>query len=214
MTTTTLDLDHMRDLTERYSRYSRGAGGLSLMIGGLLLAASFLASACLPLTPALRVALVAFPAIWLLSKELLRRLYYQRDGAVLQQVSPKLRKERRWMTIYLFIVCGLIAAFVVTALAMAFNNEGTVPPAQLLAYLGLVTALPFAAMRWFWSIGDFLIGVLLFMQAALVAGGGGYDGPWWVLYAIGCAAYAIAVGVVEHRAYLKIRASLHGTPQA
>lgn len=213
MTTATADLDQLRDLTERYARYSRGAGGLSLVIGGVLLASSFLASAYLTLPPALRLALVAFPAVWLLSKELLRRFYYQRYGEALQQVSPTLGRQRRWMAIYLFVVCGLIAAAVATVLVKVLAADGILPPGELLAYLALVAALPFAALRWFWSTGDFLVGVLLFMQAAVVASGGGYEGPWWVLYAIGCAAFAITVGVLEHRSYLQIRHALHG-PEA
>lgn len=99
-------------------------------------------------------------------------------------------------------MCGLIAGVVLTVFAKVLLQEGTLPPAEQVAYLALVLAIPFAARRWFWSTGDFLVVVLLFMQAALVAGGGGYDGPWWVLYATGCAVFAIGTGVVEHRAYL------------
>lgn len=197
------DLDRLRDLTERYARYSRGAGGLSLVIGGVLTVTAFLVGAFLPLSPALRIVLAALPAVWLLSKELLRRHYYQRDGVALQQVSPTLRRQRRWMAIYLFAVSALVIAGNLIA------TGGTVEDGRALAYLVLVAALPFAAMRWFWSIGDFLVGVLLFCQAAVVAAGGAYEG-WWPLYAAGCAAFAILVGVREHRAYLSIRDTLRG----
>ena len=210
MNATSLDFDHLKDLTERYARYSRGAGGLSLVIGGVLLTASFFASAYLELTLALRVLLVAFPAIWLLSKELLRRFYYQREGVVLQQVSPALRRKRWWLSLYLFLIAGFIAVIALAAFAKGLLQEGALPPAELVAYLALVVAIPFAARRWFWSASDFLVGILLFMQAALVAGGGGYTGSWWVLYATCCAVFAIGTGVVEHRAYLRIRASLDG----
>lgn len=202
-TTAPADLDRLRDLTERYARYSRGAGGLSLVIGGVLTVAAFLAGAFVPLTPALRIALVALPAAWLLSKELLRRLYYQRDGVALQQVSPKLRRQRRWMAVYLFAISALVVAGTLLAAG------GALPRGPGLAYLVLVVALPFAAVRWFWSVGDFLVGVLLFCQAAVVAGGGAYQG-WWPLYAAGCAAFAILVGLREHRAYLRIREQLRG----
>ena len=218
MNATSLDLDldlaRLKDLTERYARYSRGAGGLSLVIGGVLLTASFFASAYLELSLALRVLLVAFPAIWLLSKELLRRFYYQRGGAVLQQVSPALRRKRWWMSLYLFLVCGFIAAMVLTVSVVVLLEDGSLPPPELVAYIALIVATPFAARRWFWSTGDFLVGTLLFTQAALVAGGVSHTGPWWVLYATGCAVFAIGTGVVEHRAYLKIRASLDGRGQS
>lgn len=197
------DLDHLRDLTERYARYSRGAGGLSLVLGGVLLLGAFLIGATLPLGPGMRIALACLPAAWLLSKELLRRGYYQRDGVALQQVSPTLRRQRRWMAIYLFAIAALVVGGVL------WMNGLALPPPGILAYLLLVAALPFAAMRWFWSVGDFLVGVLLFCQAAVVSAGGAYGGAW-LLYVAGCAGIAIVVGVREHREYLALRAALRG----
>lgn len=77
----------------------------------------------------------------------------------------------------------------------------------MLGYLVLVALLPFAAWRWFWSIGDFYLGVLLFCQAAVVFGGGHYDGLW-LFFVIGCATFAAVVGLREHRDFLRIRDAL------
>ena len=195
------DLDRLHDLTERYARYSRGAGGLGLVFGGVLLVCAFLLGALVPLGATLKVALVSLPLVWLLARELLRRFYYQRDGLVLQQVSPSLKRQRRWMALFLFAVCASVIGGVL------FATDGHLPRGGMLVYLVLVAALPFVAMRWFWSVGDFLVGVLLFCQAAVVAAGGAYGG-WWLVYAAACATIAIAAGLREHREFLAIRAAL------
>lgn len=204
-TTAPPDLDALRELTERYARYSRSAGGLGLVIGGVLVAAAFAAGAWLPLTPWLRTVLATLPLVWLLAKELLRVGYYQRIGTVTQQISPVLRRKRRWMGIYL----GAISALVIGGWLLLASRSGIAVLLQgpTLGYLAVVAALPFVAMRWFWSTGDFLVGVLLCCQAAVVVAGGNYDG-WWPLYAAGCAAYAIGMGLHEHRNFLAIRATL------
>jgi hypothetical protein len=193
--------DALRTLTERYARYSRSAGGLGLVFGGVLTIVVFAAGAFVTLTPALRIALAVAPLLWLASKELLRAFYYQRAGAVAQQVSPALRRQRRWMAVYLFAISALIIGGVVVASGRSALDW------PMSGYLVLVAALPFAALRWFWSVSDFFIGVLLFCQAAVVIGGLNY-GVWWLLYATGCAAYAIVVGLREHRDFRTIRAQL------
>jgi len=205
-TAPTDDLDRLRDLTERYARYSRAAGGLSLVVGGVLMFGAFVAGATLPLDQGMRVALACLPAVWLLAKELLRRGYYQRDGLALQQVSPKLKRQRRWMVVYLAAMSALIIGGVLHMAGLVM------PPPGVAVYLLLVAALPFAAMRWFWSVGDFLVGVLLFCQAAVVSAGGAYGGAW-LLYAAGCAGIAILVGVREHREYLALRAQMAGAAE-
>jgi hypothetical protein len=195
------DPDALRALTERYARYSRSAGGLALVVGGVLTIATFAIGAGLELTPPLRWTLAMAPIAWLATKELLRAFYYQRAGAVAQQVSPTLRRQRRWMAAYLLVIAALVVgAVLVTAgrAALAWPMAG---------YLVLVAALPFAAMRWFWSSNDFIVGVLLFCQAAVVTAGINY-GPWWLVYATGCGLWAIVTGLREHRDFLAIRDEL------
>lgn len=199
------DPDALRALTERYARYSRSAGGLALVVGGVLTIATFAVGAIVELTPALRWTLALAPGAWLATKELLRAFYYQRAGAVAQQVSPALRRQRRWMAGYLLVIAAVVVGGVlVTAgrTALAWPVAG---------YLVLVAALPFAAMRWFWSSNDFVVGVLLFCQAAVVTAGINY-GPWWLVYASGCGLWAIITGLREHRHFLAIRDELAAGP--
>src|SRR3546814_5575782 len=69
---------------------------------------------------------------------------------------------------------------------------------DLIAYVAIVAAMPLVAARWFWSTGDFLVGVLLICQAAVVIVGLNY--PWyWILIAGLYAAIAIPTGWREHR---------------
>lgn len=187
--------------TARYAAYSRSAGGLSLVVGGVLCLAAFVVGATTPLTPPLRYALAAAPALWLLAKELLRALYYQRDGVALERLSARQRRNHRWMVGYLAVMSALILAPI---LWMGGTRMLAWPA---VAYLAIVAAMPLVAARWFWSTGDFLVGVLLVCQAAVVIGGSHY--PWqWIAIAAAFAAIAIATGLREHRDYLRLRAEL------
>jgi hypothetical protein len=198
------DTDHLSRLAEntsRYARYSRSAGGLSLVIGGVLCLAAFVVGATVDLTPALRYTLAGAPLLWLLSKELLRAFYYQRAGAARERLSGKQRRMHLWMVAYLAAMSLLIIGGVVwTAGARAWQWPG-------IAYVAIVAAMPLVAARWFWSVGDFLVGVLLVSQAAVVIGGDHY--PWyWILIAAAYAAIAITTGWREPRDYLRLRDEL------
>lgn len=197
------DLDQLAERAQRYARYSRSAGGLSSVIGGALLAASFVLNAYVELTPVLRALLAATPLLWLAAKELLRRHYYQREGMVLQAPSPKERRAHAWTVIYLSIVSLLVLGFVVAAAL----RDGQAPDARALGYAAVVIALPLVAWRWFWSVSDFLVGVLLMCQSAVVIHGGNYPAIW-LPYVAFCAAVAIFYGWREHREYLALRADL------
>jgi hypothetical protein len=199
-------LSRLAENTGRYARYSRSAGGLSLVIGGILCLAAFVVGATVDLTPALRWGLVGAPLLWLLSKELLRALYYQRAGAARERLSDKQRRMHLWMVAYLAVMSLLIVGGVVwVAGARAWQWPG-------IGYVVIVAAMPLVAARWFWSVGDFLVGVLLVCQAAVVIAGNHY--PWyWILIAALYAVVAIGTGWREHRDYLRLRDEL-GLPGA
>lgn len=205
MTTTIDDLDRLADRAARYARYARSAGGLSSVIGGVLLVASFTANAFAELTPATRALLAATPLLWLAAKELLRRRYYQRPGEMLPAPTPKELRQHRWAVVYL----AVIALIVLGVFVRAWIGAGRPPEGQMFGYILVVLALPLAAWRWFWSVSDFLVGVLLFCQSAVVIGGGHYPAIW-LAYVAACAGIAIAYGWREHRDYLGLRAELQG----
>ena len=195
------DLDQLAARAQRYARYSRSAGGLSSVVGGILLLASFLANAYHELGTVNRILLALAPLLWLLAKELLRVGYYQRDGEVLQAPTDKEKRTHRWTVIYLAVV----AAIVLGVLAYTALQMGRLPGAGMLGYAVIVAALPLVAWRWFWSVSDFLVGVLLMCQSAVVIGGGNYP-PIWLLYVGACAAIVVFYGLREHRDYLALRA--------
>lgn len=201
MYTETTHLSRLAENTSRYARYSRSAGGLSLVIGGVLCLAAFIIGATVELTPTWRYALVATPLLWLASKELLRAFYYQRAGAVRERLSHKQRRGHFWMVAYLAVMALLIIGGLVwSAGARIWQWPG-------IAYVAIVAAMPLVAARWFWSTGDFLVGVLLICQAAVVIVGLNY--PWyWILIAALYAAIAISTGWREHRDYLRLRDEL------
>lgn len=146
------------------------------MIGGLLLLASFAANAFAELTFWQRIALALTPVLWLLAKELLRAGYYQRDGRALQVPSAQERRNQRLVVAYL----AVISAIVLGVFVYAAVEVGRLPGPGMLGYAVIVAVLPLVAWRWFWSVSDFLVGVLLMCQAALVIGGGSYPAIWLI----------------------------------
>jgi len=197
----TEQLARLAENTSRYARYSRTAGGLSLVIGGVLCMAAFTIGALVDLTPAWRWALVSAPLLWLASKELLRNFYYQRAGAVRERLSDRQRRVHVWMVAYLATMAVVtIVGFTWTGGARAWQWPG-------IAYIAIVAAMPLVAARWFWSTGDFLVGVLLVCQAAVVIVGLSYP-SYWILIAGLYAAVAIPTGWREHRDYLRLRDEL------
>lgn len=202
-------LDKLAQRAQRYARYSRSAGGLSSVIGGILLLASFLANAYLELDQADRIVLALTPALWLLAKELLRVGYYQRDGRVLQAPSEKEKRSHRWTVVYVAVV----SLAVLGVLAWKAVQVGRLPGPGMLGYAAIVAALPLMAWRWFWSVSDFLVGVLLMCQSAVVIGGGNYPAIW-LWYVGACAAIAIFYGLREHRDYLALRSEFAASEPA
>ena len=194
-------LDRLADVTGRYARYSRSAGGLSSVIGGILCLGVFVTAIFAPLGAGLRATLASAPLLWLAAKEALRRFYYQRSGLVAERLTEKQRRWHRWMTIYL----SAVAALIVGGLLARVGREALAGP--ILGYLTIVAAMPLVAWRWFWSITDFLIGVLLMCQAAVLLAGRHYPVPF-LFIAVSFSAIAIAGGMREHRDYLTLRRQL------
>src|SRR5690606_41196360 len=111
------------------------------------------------------------------------------------------RRVHVWMVAYLATMAVVtIAGFTWTGGARAWQWPG-------IAYIAIVAAMPLVAARWFWSTGDFLVGVLLVCQAAVVIVG--LSSPsYWILVAALYAAIAIPTGWREHRDYLRLRDEL------
>lgn len=205
MTSHVLKLDRLAELSARYARYSRSAGGLSTVFGGVLLLLVFAVNAFAELSTSLRIALAMAPLLWLAVKEMLRHWYYQRDGLAMQKPSVNERRQRLWWTIYLAVVSTAIVAVVV----YGSRHQGYGLHLPEVGYIVMVATMPFVAWRWFWSASDFIVGVLLFCQAAVVLGGSQYP-PLWLWYVGGCTVLVVAIGWREHRDYLRLRRELTG----
>lgn len=188
----------VEDLTRRYARYSRTAGGLATTLGGALAAGVSLCAGLATLAPWQRVLLAAAPLAWLLAKELLRRRLYQRRGTVREALTPFARR----------LHVGLTAAVAVIALAVVgFVGPRvlTHPTAGGAAYLAYVAALPVVAWFFLWTAEELIVGVFLFCQGAIVAAGGGVTlarGPL-VVFVV-----AIVVGLVEHARFRRLEREL------
>ena len=163
-------LRDLESLTRRYARYSRSAGGVSSVLGGVLCLIAYLGGPLLPTTPLTRTALIAIPAVWLLAKGWMMRRYYQRMGHVEERETPQ-EQRVHWFCV---AVTLLVAITITASIGMAARSHGWSLPVGMLGYLALVWLLVVAAWRWLRSPLDFIVGTFLFCQAAMVSAGGFY----------------------------------------
>lgn len=214
-------LGELEALTRSYARYSRSAGGLASVLGGVFCLISYLAGGLLPATPALRAVLVALPFVWLLAKHLMARRYYQRFGHVEEQETAAERRTYRFC-----VIVTLLVAMLVTVADWPHAGRWTAGGA---GYLAMVWLLVLAGWRWLRSPLDFFVGVFLFCEAALLCAGRTYpvigtaqahDALPMALLALMyplAALLMIGRGVADHRRFLGLRerlAQLHGGAQA
>jgi hypothetical protein len=202
-------LCELESLTRDYARYSRSAGGLASVLGGVSCLLAYLLGGLLPSTPALRVVLAALPAAWLLARQVMAHRYYQRFGHVEEQEGAAECRTHR-----LCIGVTFVVALLLTVSAL---SHGTRLSSGQIGYLGLTWLLVLACWRWLRSPLDFIVGTFLFCQAALLCVGRGYP-------VVGSAAAAanpplallallfplmvmlmIARGVADHRRFLQLR---------
>lgn len=212
----TPQLRELEQLTRDYARYSRSAGGLGSVLGGALCIVSYLAGALLPLSPPVRVALIACPFVWVSAKIWLTQRYYQRYGHVEEQETW----AERWTYRFCVGISVVVALFVTSVVLAHAWSRHAVPSIEALGYLALVLALPIAAWRWLRSPLDFIVGVFLFCQAALACGGRAYPLVGaaettqsammsWVALTYPLAAVGlIGSGIVQHRRFAELRTRL------
>ena len=197
----------LADLTRRYARFSLSAGGLSSVFGGVLCIGIFLLGLALELSWPLRIALASAPVVWLLSKELLARFYYQRHGRVEQRLSDGERRSHFGFTAFVALVSLVIIISVLIGKGLSGITIGG------WGYLMVVALMPFVVWRWLWSSSDFIVGVSMICQSAVFLGGGHYQLDWLGAYMLFAGLLAILLGVREHREFLRLRQSLFGNEQ-
>ncbi len=212
----------LETLTRAYARYSRSAGGLGSVLGGLLCLASYLVGGLLPLTPPVRAALIIMPLLWLGAKVWLSRNYYQRFGRVEEQETPNEHLVHRWSLILTIGVAAIITAVDVTDL---FYHPGALS-VGLAGYLIMLWLLPLATWRWMRSPMDVIIGVFLIYQAGMACSGQSYPvvglthstakgAVSFLMVVVLLAALAvIGAGIAQHRHFRGIRARLEAPPDA
>lgn len=192
-------------LTREYARFSRSAGGLSAVAGGVACLVSWLAGALLPATPELRVALIALPLAWLVGKQWLAHAYYQRFGHVAERTTTSERRYHLFFTGFTALVSLQILVVVLGRLA-PFGERAW--DGAAVGYLGVVAALPVVVWRWLRTPLEFIVGVFLCCQAALAFTGITYEiGLGTIVFPIAAVAL-IAVGLRDHRRFLQLQRDL------
>ncbi|BFI96462.1 MAG: hypothetical protein RSP_19720 [Rhodanobacter sp.] len=205
-------LDELACLTREYASYSRSAGGLASVLGGVSCLVSYLLGGLLTPAPTLRIGLAALPVLWLLAKQSMARRYYQRFGHVEEHESVTDRRIHRCC----IAVTVLVA---VPATIRVFAHAGH-PSAMDTAYITLLWLLVLAGWRWLRTPLDFVVGAFLFCQAAVSCAGFAYPVVGTVVAAANpplallallfplAAALLVARGVADHRRFRSLRERL------
>lgn len=192
----------LADLTRRYARYSRSAGGIAAIIGGALCIAMFVFGLTVELTPTLRIVLASAPLVWIASKEVLTRTYYQRFGRVEQRISAKERRAHLSFTLFI----TLISFIILVGVFVKYGLSGLTWP--LMGSMAITFIMPFVVWRWMWSNSDFIVGVSMLCQSAVILNGGNYSLNFLGYYMIGAGLLSIAMGIKEHIEYKQLYSEL------
>lgn len=178
------------------------ARGLGSVLGGALALVTYFLGALVPdLSTGGRVALAAAPLVWIAVKELLRSRYYQRFGRV-EEARPALdRRLHLGLTLFTALVS---AGIVVTVLVREWPVQWDVGIAGYLMYVAAMPLLVWLFMR---TPLEYVAGVFLVAQAALMLSGGNYS-LWQQPQAPIGGLALIVLGLRQHAEYLRISREL------
>ena len=199
-------LEQLQTLTREYAKFSRSAAGWGSIIGGALGLALYAIITQFPNLPTWARVLCGFaPILWLTSKQLLQRRYYQRLGQVLE-IDP----NPKWLT--QFIQGGLFAMLIcmigVGVLALFIRPERILSiPAPQLAMLVIVCAYGLYATRQLSSVPEMLVALQLYLNTFFVlVGSSNTPDSLWALPL--CSGVLLLVGIYEHLQYKVIEGQL------
>jgi cell shape-determining protein MreD len=204
-----IDPEELRDLTRRYARFSRSAAGLGSVVGGVFVLVAYFVGALAPLTVWIRAVLVALPFVWLVVREVLRRHLYQRHGRVAEIVQAR---NRRWHYVFTGFT-GLVSTGILVWIATDLLSGRPVPEPGWLAlagYIAFVAALPFLVLFFLWTPLEYIIGIFLIAQAAVVVAGGHYVLGQQIQAPV-AAVVLIALGLAQHREFRLLEHRLWGS---
>jgi hypothetical protein len=188
-------LAELESVTREYARFSRSAGGLGSVLGGVLCLASYAAGGLLGASGPVRVALIATPLVWIVCKELMRRHYYQHLGAA---AEPETRRERNGR-VFTTVVMALIS-IIVTAGVLARGDRVT----EVAGYLAVVAAMPAVAWLWLRTPLEFITGTFLMCQAALAFNGTAYPLLSVAIVDLFAGVGLIVAGVRDHLRFRRV----------
>jgi hypothetical protein len=195
-------LERVQQLTQDYASYSQSRNGLGKVLGGVVGLIVALANGLIGpgwLTASLTIGLTV---AWLISKEVIRRHFYQRFGEARERwVNDARRMHIGQVAFVLLVAVGATLGFI--ALGGLAHSQGWI-------YVFFVLVMPWVAWRYLRSADEFTVGVFLLCASAVTGAGGAY-GPiyssWWTLmstWAAMCSLWLLSSGMREHRQFRKL----------
>jgi hypothetical protein len=201
-------VDRLKRLTRAYARFAENAAGLGNVLGGVLAITMWLTANAVELSLWSRLLFAAFPIVWVIAKETLRQRYYLRHG--LARETPN-TSERNWH-IAKTAFTTLVSVYVIRVVGSR-TMSGTPVTWETLGYLAFVSSLPVFVWFTMRTTEEYLVGVLLFVQAALFLAGSYYEISWQNAYFPLFALIAITMGFKQHHDYRKLERDLDALRQ-
>ena len=191
----------LEELTRAYARYACSAGGLAAVAGGVLCIASYLLGGLLPPGAGVHGTLILIPLAWLLGKQYMASIYYQRFGRAEERETANEYNIRRMFVGFTVAACFVVGAGLIAGLQPIGNARWGIGS---IANLLVIVSMPWVVWRWLRSPLDFVVGVFLLCQAALALRGETY--ALWSSAAVFpvAAAAMILGGIRDHLAFLRV----------
>lgn len=214
-------IDRLARLTRDYARLSEGQAGLSSVLGGaflLLVALVEVAGhgwrftwigALAPLPSGVALTLAILPFLWLGARAGLRRWTSRRFGLVEPVPSPLNPSQLRAARIRTLVGRWVLPGVLLGGLIPVWMGPLPVPLLRSLLLVALAATLPWVFPGLKGRLERF-VAILLFIGAALLLSGIQMAvGDTLLAYPLAGTA-ALAVGIRDHRAFLRVRRELEG----
>ncbi len=175
---------HIQSLAEEYASYATSRGGLGNVLGGLAGIVIYLINGLLGRGGLTTVLTIGLTLVWLVGKEVVRKLLYRSFGEVSEKRSVQ---QKRGQLMLIWFLVGVALCIWIWFGWAYLGGDFQHPVAFWQVGLGLVFAasMPWIAWRYLYNEDELMVGIFLLLCCAIVSVGGvlGRVGDGWTGWA-------------------------------
>jgi len=190
-------LVEVQHVTHEYAMYRHYRNGLGTVLGGMIVILVY-ALGLFPVSiPIMMAFTLGLTLVWLVGKEIIRRTHYQSFGHIRER-WPRLLRTMHVLIVLLFVlVSGSIWWSFLT------SGNDTLLQRWLPMWSTLLAMTIFPLLAWFLlrTAHELVIGTYLLIVTVIALSGGRFPSSL-VPFIPFLGAYAIVIGIIEHRRYV------------